>query len=994
MAYILDTTKRTGTEGVAAESVTFEEWFTADDALQAGDYIMVCASNQVGASALTLTSATGSWERLDNIDTPRVSTLMRSQIWWHKYDGITMPSAPTAGGGSTAAWAAFAWVVRDAPSVSDQSWIDVNARVDEGSAVRIHTIGSVTTTEDDCLLLTVFTAASSAAFEIPYDFWGVDLSVGRAGDNINTSSPIQRISVASRAQYTAGATPTYDYVQGVSNGARTQHWTIAIKNKTGGVKPVGIQNPPTRIFDYFEDNTFTDASLLTDISTIHPTIDGQSTYALGSIANIVTVNGVINNNPPIMDWFRRINITPTISTIGIFGVRWDLPSATDYTTGLWCLFFQRNSTNQDSATGVYHYFEDSSGNWSVYQFLNRVEGTPYNTIVRYLPDEIRVDGSVTQPDLTDITKRGFAYHQTYSTAVSRSFHFRAECIQPFNTPLTLTGGGPDYPITARRVARMLTSGAAWNLALIQGQGQQVITMPYQLGDGTIATYADDEAQALEYPRVGGVIGYTVLANRQEIRIKASAADTINLSSGIKGTTREQDIVVDPSSSTSATYGFAGTFLGWNVTGKTGISMAGATWIDCAKLDGKGGNYDSCTFRSSIATDAALRLEDGGSASGASFTKGAETYAIEVAGTGTVNIAGATFSGYTKPLNILASSGTVIVEIGSDDTEPTYDTAGATVTIQQPATTLTIARPNFIDGTTYVLLNTTQDTELAAGTISGGAGLSLVLASGTDYDTDDTLELRAAYVSGDTAKLPIVESLTAPSTTSVNSAPTTQQAHTVYNSIGIDGSSRTEFSADYSNLEVDIVIAADFFGQNFMAWWVYNEATLNGLRNFIGAYTLLDEGNMRNNTSVLTVRFDNLTTTNIKQIDNVRIFADDLSYPVKNPSTGGGAIDINWRVPVQTITVSGGISPTDAAAIASATWADATAAQVSSDTAAIKERTDNLPDDPASETQVNTRLASASYTSPDNAGIAAIKERTDNLPDDPASSGQVEEAAFL
>lgn len=46
--------------------------------------------------------------------------------------------------------------------------------------------------------------------------------------------------------------------------------------------------------------------------------------------------------------------------------------------------------------------------------------------------------------------------------------------------------------------------------------------------------------------------------------------------------------------------------------------------------------------------------------------------------------------------------------------------------------------------------------------------------------------------------------------------------------------------------------------------------------------------------------------------------------------------------------------------------------------AIKAKTDNLPADPASNTQVNTRLATAGYTAPDNAGIAAIQAKTDLL----------------
>jgi hypothetical protein len=58
-------------------------------------------------------------------------------------------------------------------------------------------------------------------------------------------------------------------------------------------------------------------------------------------------------------------------------------------------------------------------------------------------------------------------------------------------------------------------------------------------------------------------------------------------------------------------------------------------------------------------------------------------------------------------------------------------------------------------------------------------------------------------------------------------------------------------------------------------------------------------------------------------------------------------------------------------------------------AAIKTKTDTLPSDPASNTQVNTRLSTSSYTPPDNVGISAIKAKTDNLPAAPASEGNVQ-----
>lgn len=1028
MAFVLDVIKRAGTEGEASADLTFEEWFTADDSLQAGDYIMVCASNQTGVNALTLTSSTGTWQRLDNIDSPRVSTQMRSQVWWHKFDGTTLPSAPTAGGGSTSMWVAFAWVVRDAPDVADQTWIDVNARTEVSTGTRVFTIDSVTTTVPDALVLTVFTSTGSSAFETPDNFWGMDLSVGRAGDNSSVSSNIQRIIVASRAQYTAGATPTYDYVNGLSNGVRAQHWTIAIKNKTGGVKPVGIQNPPTRIFDYFDNNNFTTAaSVLTDLSTIRATIDGQSTFALANIANVTTIQGLITNNPPILDWYRRISITPPTGTTGVAGVRWDLPASTDYTTGLWCLFFQRASAVTDSVNGVYHYFEDSTGNWAVYRFLSRVEGVPYNTLVRHLPDETAVDGSVTPPDLTDITKRGVAYQQTGSNTVARAFFFRAECIQPFSAPLTLTGGGADYPVTARRVARMLSSGAAWNLAFAQGQGQQVITMPYQLGDGTIATYVDDEAQALEYPRAGGVLGYTVLANRQVIRIKASASDSIILDAGIKGTSREQDIIIDPSSSTSATYGFAGTFVGWKVTGKTGVSMNNATWIGCAKIDGKGSSYDNCTFRSSIATDAALRLENGGSASGSVFTKGAETYAIEVQGTGTINIAEATFTGYTKPLNILASSGTVTIELGPDDTEPTYDTAGATVVFDQVVVQSTASVEWTQTGSSVQVYNVTTATEIYAEANISGTSWSLSYTPPTSFNVGDTVRVRIRKAGYEPIQATAVVGSTGWSVFG------DQVVDSRYSS-----STPANFSVDYVNEKIRATSTRNSFtAQEIVTIIRQSETTLDGIRLPIFAEV----------SGLVTLSAGVSTALTVKLLDNWQLSwgANSVSQAtvgggnvVGGPSddpvedvVDGPQVTVNLSAAATQVSVGSGVLPSDITAIASAVWdtvlanhltagttgealddaaqgggggggGGATAQQVweyatrtltaSSDpsaaTIASQVRTELSTELARIDVATSTRLATAEYTAPANSDITAIKAKTDALPADPASNTQV------
>lgn len=61
------------------------------------------------------------------------------------------------------------------------------------------------------------------------------------------------------------------------------------------------------------------------------------------------------------------------------------------------------------------------------------------------------------------------------------------------------------------------------------------------------------------------------------------------------------------------------------------------------------------------------------------------YAIEIAAAGTYTIDACTFSGFTKDINVTASSGTVTINITGGGDTPTYDTAGATVVINNSVT---------------------------------------------------------------------------------------------------------------------------------------------------------------------------------------------------------------------------------------------------------------------------------------------------------------------
>jgi len=398
-----------------------------------------------------------------------------------------------------------------------------------------------------------------------------------------------------------------------------------------------------------------------------------------------------------------------------------------------------------------------------------------------------------------------------------------------------------------------------------------------------------------------------------------------MDSAIVATTTRQALTIHASSSTSATYSFIGaSIVGWDVTWKTGINCSGAAFSNCGEIDAKGAQFNNCTITNTRSTDAAIAFNADSSMSGTTLdvTGTSAAYHLELGTAVTAfTLTNCTFTGTpaTDKIHVKATTGTVTITLATGQDQPTYVSDGATVVFDSPAVEFIIQRPNILNGGNYIIENTTQATELASGTTSGGTGIDVTLVEGTDYDAGDNIRLRIGYTSGVTAKLPISESFTGPATSSTNNSPTAMEDYTVYNTIGIDGSTKTGiFAADYIDDEIDITLASDFLGQDFMAWWVYNEATLDGLRNFFGVYTLEDEANMRNNNGTLSVMFDNTTATNIKQIDNVRIYRTDLAYPVRDPSSGGGCIDIVWREKVLVTTIQ--ISGANVSEIADAVWA--------------------------------------------------------------------------
>ena len=207
--------------------------------------------------------------------------------------------------------------------------------------------------------------------------------------------------------------------------------------------------------------------------------------------------------------------------------------------------------------------------------------------------------------------------------------------------------------------------------------------------------------------------------------------------------------------------------------------------------------------------------------------------------------------------------------------------------------ITITAANILQNSRYQVYNETQAIELE-NAVAWVSWISYTAVIGTweDIVAWDIIRIRVTYQSWVTAKLPLLLQWVASiwTLTFIDS----QEDDTVYIAYGIDGSTISTFTADFVDDEIDLVVASNFPWTDLYAWWVYNLTTSQGIQEFFGWVTALDEANLRINNSIINVFFDNTTTSNVYQTDNIRIYRADEAYPVKDPTTWGGWIDIVWR----------------------------------------------------------------------------------------------------
>jgi hypothetical protein len=323
--------------------------------------------------------------------------------------------------------------------------------------------------------------------------------------------------------------------------------------------------------------------------------------------------------------------------------------------------------------------------------------------------------------------------------------------------------------------------------------------------------------------------------------------------------------------------------------------------------------------SSILTTGTISLQNGAAVSatltGTIIFDGAGAWSptldkatVRFTAAGEYDLRGATITGTLTLTNTSGGAVTVRLVPGL-----TIVNSGPNITVDQSVAG-TGSITNIVSGSRIQIYNVTTATELVNAIVSG-TSYTYSYTVGTQISSGNTIRVRLTYQSGVTAKARF-ESLAVAGATGF-SVLAQQTNDEVYNLIGIDGSTATEFSADYPNVEVNVSDPDNSTSVSRMyAWWVSNEFTADGIRQFFGGIDADDAANFKIVTSRASIKIDNTSSTGVTFTGDIRLYRDDGATPLVASTTGGGSITL-YAGKVYTVeTGVSGLTPAESAKLMS------------------------------------------------------------------------------
>lgn len=641
--------------------------------------------------------------------------------------------------GATDEWIVTAVLIRGATTLS----VDGNNLTNSANSTSNSlTSGSVTTTVDNCLILSCFGFDSAPKLILN------GTSLNRAV-NLSKEINIGCVQLCSYFnQLVAGATDTLTALSEVQSEGGSA-LIIAIREATPATAPLppmitraydviarygGITTAATTVAAFIRHDGITWANAN---GTITPTAIGGLNLATITTFAEVAFQGTLST------WGSMTGLSYTGSAIDNTG-RWyghTHTVALNMTGKIFSVEFVTSSASTAvvGPEGYLVYFQDGSGNWAAFQ-LSRRQGVVAGVSYVFFADvqETTPYASGGAIDWSNITRIAYLLHKR--TTATTAVILRVKNALMLDRVVLVDGSTPSpcNPAFLRQVLGgddpNIGGHGAFLLATVQGRGQALARFGIQYGNGTRRAISDLSATSHETPlRDNGSmarrfwkIGDNSLG--AEYRVLASATDTFKATACVIATDTRQDLIIDPTSSASASYDFTGaSVIGYDVINNVaGIAINGATLQGCSVVL-NGGSLDGCNI---VASFGRVVTNDPSNITDCAFTSPGAGHAIEITATGTFAFEGNTFTGYGTGVNaaIFNNSGgavTISIPLGGEVPSVTNG-AGASTTIVIPAF-ITLALP----GSDTVEMrrnsdNAVLETRTGAGTIDVGDHLAEVV----------------------------------------------------------------------------------------------------------------------------------------------------------------------------------------------------------------------------------------------------------------------------
>jgi hypothetical protein len=895
------------TNGTNANTPTWEGWFDGEQA--DGDVIVVAFANDGGSTAF---SGMDDWTEIGTtINTAGV----RTGIWYRIRSGGTDIPEPAITG-TTNPWACVAILLRgldtDAP-------LNVHVSTTQSTNTTLPVCPDATTTADRCLVFRVL--GLDAMLAIPRMAPGTYEMVCAIGDSPVSATAAVGMTMIMQYQATAGAVGTADFGATNNDGGRLA--TFALKIAAGTPTPRHYKSITNPIVAYNAPAASAWSGAV-NLSTLIAELDGV-TVQTGTASSplVATTASAADQDAGRFGPYTELRCVQAITPngpAGYYGTVAALPAATDFKNQLFACEMRSVAANQRPTDRTYIFFFDVDDNWAAFAPMTRNGWTSWRPLIMALASMTPAAQSVSAIDWEGVTKVGFAKYSTNNTSTTQTrtqgLQFRGILAIPFGTQFASIHGNAD----PEAVLELLRSWSCPSFATLQGGVQLLARLPFQIGDKTTPA---------SFSGLGASIAFPVLSdfhrprnNDLAIKVAAGAADAIDFSAlSIASTDRLVKFDWDAASDGDGVDGTAAIFIGQNMTLAPDVPISGATFSSCCTVVVGAGTLDGCTISASVNATAAASCTDGAAITECDFTKGAETYAIQIAGNGpaAIDLSDTIFAGYAKPLNLTGTTGTVTITLAAGQEKPTYDSAGVTVAWDQfiPGTSWT--NENLADGTSVLVRNVTTSTTIDYDVTSGGTGYTIAMLPGVDYTVGDTVEIRLSRKVLKTYFEPrtIVISTTAGGGDFVNVSDLASCS--VCDALDMDGEDYdAKFELDYIDDELDIETAGTWQTGELMAWWQWQMTLQTPMEQFWGAWVIQRDGSFLNDVSVMSSLVDTTETGDSVETTGRRIFRSDGARPIKSPTTGGGAIDLSWRDPVTVVSTGSGVLPSDVTAIAGAT----------------------------------------------------------------------------